>query len=269
MGEIAEIRQVGGGCINNGSIICTNSGDSLFYKYNENAPADMFQREYDALRMLAVEKGPRVPTPHLVEPTFILMEDLQPKSPQQEYWENFGRQMAVLHSVKESRFGLNEDNYIGSTPQSNTWMEDGYDFFADQRLIYQAQLSAKRGLLKAKDLDRVETICIRLRQLIPEQPASLVHGDLWSGNATTGPKGEPAIIDPAAHYGWAEADLAMTALFGRFPDAFYSAYQEVRPLDAGWRERFPVYNLYHLLNHLNLFGTGYLGQVQVILNSYT
>jgi len=102
----------------------------------------------------------------------------------------------------------------------------------------------------------------------PKQPASLIHGDLWGGNAMAGPQGEPAIIDPAAHYGWAEAELAMTTLFGAFPKNFYSAYQAVRPLAPGFTERFDLYNLYHLLNHLNLFGAGYLSQVTSVLRRY-
>ena len=268
MGVINQVRPVGGGCINNGSIILTDSGRSLFFKHNQAAPEDMFQKEFDALEKLAIPEGPRVPRPYLADSSFLLMEDLQSGSPQPTYWKDFGKQMGKLHSLTETRFGFDADNYIGSTPQPNPWTEDGYEFFAEQRLRYQANLAVKRSLLKPKDLDRIEIICLRLRDLIPEQPASLIHGDLWTGNATTGSAGEPAIIDPAAHFGWAEAELAMTALFGRFPQEFYEAYQEVRPLESGWRERFPLYNLYHIINHLNLFGAGYHGQVQVILNTF-
>jgi fructosamine-3-kinase len=114
----------------------------------------------------------------------------------------------------------------------------------------------------------VENLTAQLKDLIPVEPASLLHGDLWSGNAITNSQGGPAIIDPAAHYGWAEAELAMTTLFGAFPNAFYQAYEEVRPLEPGYYARFPLYNLYHLLNHLNIFGRGYLGQVQAILRRF-
>jgi fructosamine-3-kinase len=107
----------------------------------------------------------------------------------------------------------------------------------------------------------VTALAGKLPDLVPAQPASLLHGDLWSGNAIADQHGQPAIIDPAAYYGWAEADLAMTALFGGFSGEFYQAYTEVRPLAPGWRERFSLYNLYHLLNHLNLFGRGYYGQM--------
>jgi fructosamine-3-kinase len=104
--------------------------------------------------------------------------------------------------------------------------------------------------------------------LIPVQPPALIHGDLWSGNALTGSLGEPALIDPAAHFGWAEAELAMTAMFGSFPFEFYRAYEQARPLEPDYRQRFPIYNLYHLLNHLVLFGTGYLGDVLNVLHDF-
>ncbi len=130
-------------------------------------------------------------------------------------------------------------------------------------------MAARRGLLSSKEAGQVEQLANRLRDLVPEQPASLIHGDLWGGNAMTDEKGAPAIIDPAAHFGWAEADLAMTALFGGFNDRFYSAYNQSRPMPSGWRNRFSLYNLYHLLNHLNLFGRGYHGQVMGVVRRYT
>jgi len=118
------------------------------------------------------------------------------------------------------------------------------------------------------DLAQVDSIIRRLPELVPAQPASLLHGDLWSGNVTSGSSGEPALIDPAAHYGWAEAELGMTVLFGGFPPGFYAAYQDARPLPNGWRDRLTLYNLYHLLNHLNLFGAIYLDQVRFVIQRF-
>ena len=129
-------------------------------------------------------------------------------------------------------------------------------------------MAARQSLLATGEADAVRKLGKRLSELVPEQPASLIHGDLWGGNAMTDENGSPAIIDPAVYYGWAEADLAMTALFGGFNDRFYAAYIERRPLPPGWRERFGLYNLYHLLNHLNLFGRAYYGQVMGVLNKY-
>lgn len=267
-GVVESSRQVGGGCINNGMQFNTNSGVSFFLKTNTGAPVDMFAREVEGLEALCVEVGPRVPKPYLHAPDFLLMQDLAPSKRTSTYWEDFGRQMAALHNHTHETFGFHRDNYIGSTPQPNSWTENGYDFFAQHRLLFQANLAAKNRLLMPQEVEEVKTLAVKLVELVPEQPASLLHGDLWSGNAMTDNQGAPAIIDPAVYYGWAEADLAMTALFGGFDDRFYGAYVEARPLPSGWRQRFRLYNLYHLLNHLNLFGRGYYGQVMGVVRKY-
>jgi fructosamine-3-kinase len=267
-GEVVVSRAVGGGCINAGARLQTTTSASFFLKVNSSAPPDMFAREAEGLLALKSAYGPRIPLPYLHGAKFILMEDLAPVARQPDYWEKFGRSLAALHNQINPRFGFANNNYIGSTPQSNTWMEDGFNFFAEQRLIFQARLAVQAGRLTALDLGKIEWLAARLPELVPHQPASLIHGDLWSGNALTDADGAPALIDPAAHYGWAEAELAMTTLFGSFPSAFYTAYQEVRPLPPGLFERFPLYNLYHLLNHLNLFGGGYLGAVKQVLGSF-
>jgi fructosamine-3-kinase len=179
-----------------------------------------------------------------------------------------GKGLARLHLATAEQFGFDHDNYIGLTPQSNGWTRDGHEFFGRQRLGYQGDLAVRRNLLSSGERARLERLIDRLPELTPSQPASLIHGDLWGGNLIAGPGGEPALIDPAAHYGWAEADLAMTALFGGFDPAVYAAYQDCRPLAPGWRERFEIYNLYHLLNHLNLFGGGYHAGVMAVLRRY-
>ncbi len=267
-GPVVEVRAQGGGCINEAYRLRTVSGETFFLKVNHRTPPDMFEREAEGLEALRVPGGPRVPRPYLWGATFLLMEDLRPGPRRPDYWEVFGRAMARLHQHTGPRFGFYHDNYIGSTPQPNPWTDDGYEFYARHRLLYQARLAHSRGLLPAEDVARVERIASRLREWIPEQPPSILHGDLWSGNATTDAEGNPAIVDPAAYFGWAEADLAMTALFGRFPDAFYAAYEEVRPLAPGWEERFSLYNLYHLLNHVNLFGSGYLPETRAVIRRW-
>jgi fructosamine-3-kinase len=267
-GSIERIHSVGGGCINNGARIEMTSGESYFLKTNSSTPQDMFAREAEGLTALAVDDGPRVPVTYLHGPHYILMEDLNPTRRQDGYWIAFGRQLASLHRHTAERFGFDHDNYVGSTPQPNPWTEDGHEFFAQHRLTFQAQLASQAGYLSQSDLKRVESLCQKLPDLVPDQPASLIHGDLWSGNAMTADQGEPALIDPAVHYGWAEAELGMTSLFGGFPAEFYDSYEEANPLEPGWRARLSLYNLYHVLNHVNLFGAGYLGQARRILSSW-
>ncbi len=268
LGDVVHLEPQSGGCINRAYRVHTASGRTLFLKVNDRAPQDMFAREAEGLQALRVPGGPTVPEPYLWGETFLLMEDLRPARRRPDYWEAFGRALARVHQQVGPAFGFHHDNYLGSTPQPNPWTQDGYTFFGEHRLLYQARMAWERGLLPREDLKRVERLVQRLPEWVPPQPPSLLHGDLWSGNALTDARGGPAMVDPAAYYGWAEADLAMTALFGGFPETFYRAYQEVRPLEPGWRERFSLYNLYHLLNHLNLFGTGYLPETQATLRRW-
>jgi protein-ribulosamine 3-kinase len=272
-GPITGSRAAGGGCINAGTVLTTSSGRTFFLKTNRRTPPDMFAREAEGLQALAVEGGPRLPLPYLHGEDFLLLEDLSPAPRRPGYWSEFGRRLAAMHNHGGDGFGFPHDNFIGSTPQPNTSTADGFEFFAEQRLLYMARLARQAGLLSPAQVRQVENLAARLPELVPAQPPALIHGDLWSGNALTGPAGEPALIDPAAHYGWAEAELAMTALFGSFPSDFYRSYEEAarenaRPLKPGYRERFPIYNLYHLLNHLVLFGSGYLGDVLRILADF-
>ena len=228
----------------------------------------MFAREAEGLTELRKGDGPRFPEPYLHGEDFLLMEDLAPAPRAVNYWERLGQQLAKLHSRTSDQFGFALDNYLGSTPQLNTWSRDGFEFFAEQRLGFQARLARDQNLLSRAEVAQVGRLAAHLPDLIPQQPASLLHGDLWGGNAISDSLGQPALIDPAAHYGWAEAELAMTALFGGFAEPFYAAYENERPLDSGWRQRLPLYNLYHLLNHLNLFGSSYHSQVMGVLRLF-
>ncbi len=267
-GEVVSRQLMGGGCINHGAILRTTTGTTFFLKTNSRAPQDMFAREAEGLEVLRVPGAPRIPRPYLWSSDFLLLENLAPAAHQPNYWVDFGRQLANLHNQTSPEFGFPHDNYIGSTPQPNPWTADGYAFFAEQRLLFQAHLAQSKGLLDGSEVHQVEKLAKNLESMVPAQPASLIHGDLWSGNALADSQGAPALIDPAAHYGWAEAELGMTALFGAFPAEFYQAYQEVHPLEGDYQRRFSIYNLYHLLNHLNLFGGGYRGQVISILRRY-
>ncbi|MBW2713780.1 MAG: fructosamine kinase family protein [Deltaproteobacteria bacterium] len=282
-GDIDRCESIAGGDINEAFRITTNQGTNYFLKRHANPPPQMFEVEalgLEALRNALASceaTALRVPQVFLWGASFLLLEDLHPAPKRPDYWQALGRGLAEIHNDTRTCFGFSQDhqgqsrqidNYCGLTPQPNPRMTDGYAFFAEARLTHQATLAADKGLLTPTDLSDVENLCRRLPQLIPEQPASLIHGDLWSGNAHCGPNGEPALIDPAAHWGWAEAEIAMTRLFGGFAPGFYDAYLEVRPLDPGWERRLDLYNLYHVLNHANLFGHGYVGQARTILRKY-
>lgn len=267
-GDVTRLQPVGGGSINRAHRLHTASGQTFFLKTNPACPPDMFAQEAAGLLLLQTPAGPRVPRPFIHDPHFFLLEDLNPAPPAPGYWAAMGRKLAALHEVHGPVFGGVDDNYLGSTPQPNPSTADGFEFFAEHRLGYQVALACRRGLLTPSDERLVARLASRLPDLLPVQPASLVHGDLWSGNFLRDEHGQPAVVDPAAHYGWAEADLAMTALFGAPPEEFYASYCEARPLPAGWRTRFPVYQVYHLLNHLNLFGGGYYGQAMALARRF-
>ena len=282
-GKIRKATPLGGGSpengVNNAARLDTDNGP-LFLKVNAKAPPDMFEREAEGLTALATAiatmnrrtgwRGPALGVPRalLAGPGYILQEFLESGPKHDRYWEVLGMQLALMHQTTSDRFGFVNDNYIGRTPQINTWEANGYRFFADQRLLYQADLARRNKKLDAATYDSLLDLFAKLASLIPPQSACLIHGDLWSGNLHTGPDGEPVLIDPAAHYGWAEADLAMLTLFGSPPDSFFHAYDSVSPLQPGYRERFDLYNLYHLLNHLNLFGENYASSVRTIVERF-
>ena len=169
----------------------------------------------------------------------------------------------------QTTYGFPIDNYIGSTPQINTPKDSWVDFFRECRLHPQVRMAYDAGYLERSAMRQADSIMERLETLLPEPDhPSLLHGDLWGGNYMTGPDGKAWLIDPATYVGHREADLAMTELFGGFAPAFYSAYRSIAHVDAGYDERRDLYNLYHLLNHVNLFGYSYVGSVLHILNRF-
>ncbi|MEP5766581.1 MAG: fructosamine kinase family protein [Halieaceae bacterium] len=236
--------------------------------FRKSAPAASLEAE--AAGLAAIADTGTLPTPAILSlsPQELLTRWVGDGAASPAGWQSLGRQLAALHAQALPQFGFTSDNYCGATPQPNPVCTDGWEFFASRRLQHQLQLARDRNLLSSSDAGRLESLCGHLRQWIPEQQAALLHGDLWRGNVVFHSDGMGYVIDPAAYWGWPEADLAMTQLFGGFPAEFYQAYLEQRPLESGWQERLPLYNLYHLLNHLNLFGASYLAQVQAVLRRY-
>lgn len=274
-GTIENLTTVGGGSISDSHLLETSRGHAFFLKSHNDSPDGMYFSEAAGLKALAAAIATNatnaicVPTVYSVDDDYLLLEYFPPVEKTDHYWQDLGTQLAKLHQNTAPQFGFEIDNFCGLTPQPNPQMENGFDFFAEHRLLYQGRIAYDKKLVKASLVDSLERICHRLHSLIPEQPASLIHGDLWSGNIFTGPQGQPALIDPATHYGWAEAEIAMTTLFGGLDEAFYDAYIETSPLENDWKNRLSLYNLYHLLNHLNLFGSGYLAQVQATIRMYS
>lgn len=234
-----------------------------------DAPEDFFAAEAAGLATLAGAGALRVPRVLALSAEQLVLEDLGEGAPKERFWIAAGRGIAALHQVRGERFGFKRNGYCGPTPQPNTPMDDGARFFAQCRLMPQARRAFDGGRIDADDLRAVERICERLASLVPAQGPVLLHGDLWLGNLHCCADGMPAMIDAGAvHFGWAEAELAMLTLFGAPPPAFWNAYAELSPTDAHWRERAPLYNLYHLLNHLNLFGGSYMGGVREVLGRF-
>ena len=266
----------GGGCINQTHILALNNGERVFLKHNEHPPQNFFSVEAKGLQALSqADQGPRIPRPLAVQdaatPRFLILEYIEESAPVADFPVRFAQSLAQLHKVSQKNFGLDHDNYIGSTPQKNVLTENGIDFFRDQRLKFQQELARKSGKLPVATDKKLSKLCERLEDYLDisgEKPA-LLHGDLWSGNYFPDKNQTPCIFDPAVYFGLRETDLAMTELFGRLPQKFYDAYQEAFPLNPGYEERKDLYNLYHLLNHLNLFGGSYLGSVEQIIKRYT
>jgi fructosamine-3-kinase len=262
-------RSVGGGCINTAYRL-RGSARSYFVKLNAADRLSMFEAEAAGLEEMAATGSIRVPRPLCTgtagPESYIVMEHIDLGGRRAGSAAQAGRQLAAMHRATRQDYGWDRDNTIGSTPQPNGPEERWAEFWARHRLGFQLSLAARNGFvgqLQAKG----ERLLEALPALMDHAPVpSLLHGDLWAGNMAFDRNGHPVIFDPAVYYGDREADLAMTELFGGFGGDFYAAYREEWDLDFGYRERKVLYNLYHILNHLNLFGGGYLGQAQSMID---
>ena len=242
---------------------------NYFVKENRADLLEMFAAEALGLQDLAKTETLRIPGPVVYgvsgQNAYLVMEYVELKPAKQATQRQLGRQLAEMHQIRQDYFGWHQDNYIGSNPQSNSRNSNWVSFWQEQRLTAQLKLAFDNGFT-----GKIQSQGVKLSQLIPEffsnyQPqASLLHGDLWSGNAAADTAGQAIIYDPACYYGDREADIAMTELFGGFGADFYAAYNQAWPLDSGYKTRKTLYNLYHILNHLNLFGSGYLHQAEAM-----
>ncbi len=268
--DIAEVTPVYGGDINRAARISLADGQMVFAKWHASPPPGMFPAEAHGLQLLAQANALRVPAVFFFSETYLVMEWLgRGEARSADAAQMLGAGLAEQHRYTRENYGLPENNYCGLTPQLNTPVADWVTFFGENRLGAQMDLAAQKGNLPAGRAKMLEKLIARLGDFLPANPpASLLHGDLWGGNWLVAATGEPALIDPAVYFGDREADLAFTELFGGFPPAFYRAYHASWALDAGYNERKDLYNLYHLLNHLNLFGESYGSQVEAVLKKY-
>ncbi len=262
--QIDDTRSVGGGCINQCYKISDNN-TSYFVKLNRATQLEMFIAEAVGLQQMFDTQTITVPKPicwgTVNDSCYLVLQWLDLGSGNSKAWELMGSQLAQMHKQGTSdRFGWGRDNTIGSTPQINTWEDNWSKFFAEHRIGYQLKLAKRKGG-SFPDTDKV--IAVVAEKLADRNPQpSLVHGDLWSGNAAVTANGEPVILDPATYYGDREVDIGMTEVFGGFPEAFYRGYNQTWQLDSGYQQRKTIYNLYHILNHFNIFGGGYGSQAQ-------
>lgn len=279
--KIARMERIFGGDINEAYGLTLTDGTNLFMKSNTGVKESFFAAEVKGLQ--AIEAAGAVRTPRILcsgtdrnktGGSFLLLEFIRKGERISDYWETFAHQLAAMHRAETSGFvaggtyGFTDDNYIGMRCQCNIVHNSWIHFFRDCRL--KPQLESASGYFDTTELNRADKLLGRLDTVLvePEQP-SLLHGDLWSGNVITGNDGKAWLIDPAVYVGHAEADLAMTELFGGFPPAFYDAYKEAAEIQPGYAKRRDLYNLYHLLNHLNMFGRSYFPSVKRIIDYYS
>jgi len=264
---------VGGGSINDTFGVIANGKFRFFLKINSASKfPNLFEKERNGLEFLGKQKILQVPLvvacTEIEHYQILLLDWIEGGIKSEKFWKQFGEQLAALHRVSGNRFGYPEDNYMGALPQSNSELDNWIEFFIQHRLEPQINLAKKAGLIQAKQAGAFKNLYAKLNGIFNAEPASLVHGDLWSGNFMCNQNSEPVLIDPAIYFGHRSMDLAMTTLFGGFDKLFYESYHHHFPFPSNYREQWEVCNLYPLLIHLDLFGIGYLGQIETILRKF-
>ena len=265
-----RFQAVAGGCINTTGIITDAHGNRHFLKVHDANRLPNFEAEAAGLEAIANTEKIRVPNPihsgTILEKALLVMEALDLQSPKdRDHSERqLGENLAALHRTTAECYGWDRNNVIGDTPQQNTYESDWLTFFREHRLRYQIELAATRGLVLPKAAQLLDQLHHFFQSY---QPApSLLHGDLWNGNVAYDENGTPVLYDPAVYYGDRETDIAFTEMFGGLGTAFYQGYHEAYPLDSGYTTRRPLYNLYHVINHYNLFGGHYGSQAKEIVS---
>jgi len=272
--KIKSFSSLSGGCISDAYKITMADGSNYFLKYNPSTSNDMFSKEANGLKELSKANAIRIPDVLSFDEDYIQLEYIPTGNKKKNFFEEFGRNFAEMHKFTSNSFGFYEDNYIGSNPQKNFSEEkektSWVNFYFNKRILFQLQLAEQLGNSTEELRKGISKIENKIQEIIgdTQEKPSLLHGDLWGGNYMVDENGNAVLIDPAVYYGHREADLGMTKLFGGFSSEFYRAYNETLPLEDGYEYRENIYKLYHVLNHLNLFGGGYYSQALSLINYY-
>src|ERR1043166_8449105 len=268
-----QCHAIGGGSINETYRITVNHGEQFFLKLNSATKYPrLFQKEKNGLQFLGKQKIIHVPDVIACDETgnyqILLLEWIEGGIQTEKFWDQFGEQLAKLHRITNPHFGFAEDNYMGALPQQNKMHENWIEFFRHHRLEPQIKWAEEKLLLQAKHVSLFENLYDRLPNIFNAERPALLHGDLWSGNYMCNENAEPVLIDPAVYFGHRSMDLAMTTLFVGFDKVFYESYNYHFAFPKNYREQWDICNLYPLLIHLNLFGSGYLGQIENTLQKF-
>lgn len=269
--DLIDVQSVGGGCISDAKCVRYRDAEGrsrvVFAKSNSESFLSNFQAEWEGLLQLGRPEVISVPTPIAVGiaggSSWLITAWIDQGRRGGDYFRRFGEQLAQLHrATLGQKIGLDHQNFLGSARQINTPCDRWVDFFAEHRIGFQIGWAVDQGLADEGLRRDCQQIVDTMDDLLAgrDEETSLLHGDLWSGNYLSDSDGNPVIIDPAIYHGCREAEFGMIRLFGSCPSEFYEAYHDTFPLPDGWQRRIGVYVLYHLLNHLNLFGSGYHGQ---------
>lgn len=267
--DLRSSQALTGGDINDVFLLKCTSEQYVVKINSELKFPGMFTAERKGLELLADSASFRIPrvlySGTIGTYSYLLMEYIEPGSKGPDFWPQFGETLAALHRNSRDTFGLDHDNFIGSLVQVNGSHRQASDFYISERLEPQFRLARDSGKLTINTTEFYGVVS----EIIQKEPPSLIHGDLWNGNYMVDSKGIAVLIDPAVSYSIREMDLAMMRLFGGFPESVFSTYNEAFPMESEWRDRMELWQLYYLLVHLNLFGSGYLSQVREVIDQYS
>jgi fructosamine-3-kinase len=268
---LKRVQLIAAGNLNQGVSLETEAG-KYFLKTNHLEASDIFLKEIQGLELLRKNTSLNIPEiiqwGRMEDTNYLLLEWVPSANPSKKYWQNLAEGLAELHMATWEKFGLQSSNFISILPQNNSPTSLWASFYIENRLEPMMQRAYYHQLVDEVFMNKFRELYPRIEGLFPKEKPALLHGDLWSGNVLVNGSGEATLIDPAVYFGHREMDIAFSKLFGGFEPSFYESYQEVFPLEPGFEERKDLYNLYPLLVHLNLFGTGYLAGIKRTINRY-